>query len=610
MHIGIIGAGPRGLILLADLLQAASQTGKLSISLFDPNPIGGKVWSPTQPLDYIMNSPAQLVTLFNDNQPGANFYEWTQSKVARDFVTQENYQHDFLALMEQLQPNDYAPRALFGVYCQWFYRQQLNRLVPQQQVTYLPTTVTAAQPTSTGFILVTPKQQINVNKLVISSGNVANQLTKTEQALQDYATAHQLTYLGPNHPNEVDLTNIKPKTNVIIRGMGLSFFDYLSQLTTARGGRFTRSGDHGLTYHPSGQEPHIIAGSRRGVPYYPKPINQAQVGEQRPAIFLNPAHIQQGSVAGKLPFKTFINLVQAEIENVYYRIILQNNHPQSDVAEFSAGFAAAADRTAFLNNYHWHPGERLDWKTILNPVAGTKITNIADYQQTLQTWLAKLVADARQGSNHAPITGALATLIDLRTTIQRLVTDQAFTDRDYVEKFLPSFNSFAGFLTAGPPVARYDELMALMRAGIVTILGPQLQVVGVKHQFLARSKFYPDEPFLAQAIIEARLPSANLKRTTNSLLVSLRKQGIITAYQFHPENNETVTSGAVKTDLSTYHPINQQGKPNDQLYVWGVPLSGIEWMTTTLPHPAVHDHNFSVADLITEQLLANPAASS
>ncbi len=52
--------------------------------------------------------------------------------------------------------------------------------------------------------------------------------------------------------------------------MGLAFVDLLVLLMEGRGGRFEDTPDGGLAYLPSGAEPRIWAGSRRGVPYHSK----------------------------------------------------------------------------------------------------------------------------------------------------------------------------------------------------------------------------------------------------------------------------------------------------------------------------------------------------
>ena len=60
--------------------------------------------------------------------------------------------------------------------------------------------------------------------------------------------------------------------------MGLAFVDLLVLLTEGRGGRFQETSDGGLRYLPSGAEPRVWAGSRRGVPFHSK-ISVALRGE-------------------------------------------------------------------------------------------------------------------------------------------------------------------------------------------------------------------------------------------------------------------------------------------------------------------------------------------
>src|SRR5699024_2433131 len=109
--------------------------------------------------------------------------------------------------------------------------------------------------------------------------------------------------IRPGHPTEQDFDRVEPGQRLLVRGMGMSFFDAFSLLTAGRGGRFVPAGtgqasgratgsatgnangnwratgsastsghaSGALRYIPSGREPHLIVGSRRGVPYRSKP---------------------------------------------------------------------------------------------------------------------------------------------------------------------------------------------------------------------------------------------------------------------------------------------------------------------------------------------------
>lgn len=58
---------------------------------------------------------------------------------------------------------------------------------------------------------------------------------------------------------------------MIVRGFGLAFIDLMILLTEGRGGRYETGPSGRLVYRPSGKEPRLFVGSRRGVPYRAKP---------------------------------------------------------------------------------------------------------------------------------------------------------------------------------------------------------------------------------------------------------------------------------------------------------------------------------------------------
>ena len=66
-----------------------------------------------------------------------------------------------------------------------------------------------------------------------------------------------------------DLAAVPAAEPVLVRGLGMGFFDTLTLLTLGRGGRFV-PGAGGLAYEPSGREPVVHVTSRRGVPFRAK----------------------------------------------------------------------------------------------------------------------------------------------------------------------------------------------------------------------------------------------------------------------------------------------------------------------------------------------------
>src|SRR5205085_10993729 len=79
-----------------------------------------------------------------------------------------------------------------------------------------------------------------------------------------------LTYLPTGYTADLDLSRLEPGQDVLVRGAGLAFVDLAVLLTSGRGGRFETGDDGRLRYLPSGREPVLHVGSRRGVPYRAK----------------------------------------------------------------------------------------------------------------------------------------------------------------------------------------------------------------------------------------------------------------------------------------------------------------------------------------------------
>lgn len=96
-----------------------------------------------------------------------------------------------------------------------------------------------------------------------------------------FAARHRLTYLPPAFTADSDLSALGPGEPVLVRGFGLAFIDLMVLLTEGRGGTYTTGADGRPTYRPSGREPVLHVGSRRGVPYHSK-IGYELSGEQPP----------------------------------------------------------------------------------------------------------------------------------------------------------------------------------------------------------------------------------------------------------------------------------------------------------------------------------------
>ena len=112
---------------------------------------------------------------------------------------------------------------------------------------------------------------LTVDSVVLAMGHLDARLNAEQRELLSAAEELGLLYVPPAAPADVDWAVVPAGKPVLVRGMGLNFFDVMGQLTEGRGGRFVAEESNGeLTYLPSCREPLIIAASRRGTPYRAK----------------------------------------------------------------------------------------------------------------------------------------------------------------------------------------------------------------------------------------------------------------------------------------------------------------------------------------------------
>lgn len=604
MKVGIIGAGPRGILLTSQLFNQykyhSDQKSPLSITLFDPYGIGGRVWRTDQSDELIMNSSADQITLFTDASvtmsskvyDGPSLFEWAKSVEANRY----------------LDSNGYAPRVLFGAYIKWFYEDLIK-----QQPTEVSTSLMKSQVMDLTYdtdhhpVIKTNDGTFTFDKVIMSLGQQDNYLSDEEQKLASYAQQNALTYIAPTHPGDADLSDIPAGEPAIIRGLGLSFIDYISELTLGRGGHYMQNEDGSLFYQPSGREPRIIAGSGRGIPYYPKPINEKGYGECEVPKFLTKENIQKNSTDGKIPFDKFMELLLLDLKLVFYKLTINDKYPYKSASKFETEFLANDDKQAVLKQFGFAEEDAFDWDYIINPFKDVQAVGTEDYQSVLINWLNGEIDDSLKGSKTGPLGAARDLLRDFRPAFRQMLVDHCFSNQDLVEQFWGQLDSTINFLIMGPPVVRSKELSALIRSGVVTILAPGMQVKGQDGWFVTAAPKRNTDTFRSATLIEARVPKADLDITANPVLESLVDAKLARTHLVEI-NDQSVGLNAVDVDPSTDQLLDANGAGQPDIYVWGVPLDGLRYVTNAAPRPGVNDTNLQTADRLAAEVLGLPAA--
>lgn len=622
MKVGIIGAGPRGVLLTSQLFNQykyhSDQTSPLSITLFDPYGIGGRVWRTDQSDELIMNSAADQITLFTDASvnmsskvyDGPSLFEWAKSVEANRYLDSNGYSADVIASAAQLQINGYAPRVLFGAYIKWFYQDLIK-----QQPTEVSTSVMKSQVMGLTYdadhkpVIKTNDGTYPFDKVIMSLGQQDNYLSDEEQKLASYAQQNALTYIAPTHPGDADLSDIPAGEPAIIRGLGLSFIDYISELTLGRGGHYMQNEDGSLFYQPSGREPRIIAGSGRGIPYYPKPINEKGYGECDVPKFLTKENIQKNSTDGKISFDKFMELLLLDLKLVFYKLTINDKYPYKSASKFETEFLANDDKQAVLKQFGFAEEDVFNWDYIINPFKDVQSIGTEDYQSVLINWMNGEINDSLKGSKTGPLAASRDLLRDFRPAFRQMLIDHCFSNQDLVEKFWGQLDSTINFLIMGPPVVRSKELSALIRSGVVTVLAPGMQVKGQDGWFVTAAPKRNTDTFRSATLIEARVPKADLDITANPVLESLVDAKLARTHQVEV-NDQSVGLNAVDVDSNTDQLLDASGAGQPDIYVWGVPLDGLRYVTNAVPRPGVNDTNLQTADRLAAEVLGLPVAEN
>ncbi|MFC4771236.1 FAD/NAD(P)-binding protein [Enterococcus hermanniensis] len=586
--IAIIGAGPYGLIVLDQLVKQVPTTSEIKLLIFDPNGPGGKVWRKNQTNQVIMNTVMQHVTLFSEDD-GPNFAEWNQRE-ARNYLKKVNLIADFLPELA-LGVNDYCQRRYYSVYQNWFF-EQIKKTAPKNVQIELITEKVSSVKLQKDQIILQTTNSFRVDDVILATGQSQNELQQAEQENHQFAQEHGLFYQGPGNPADTDLTRLNPKGAILIRGLGLSFFDYLALLVNHWKGSFIEDGGH-LIYQKTGKEQPVIVGSGRGIPYHARPNNQKRPGEEAQPQILTPEFMEtfEGDV------QTFVKLVRKEAELAYYHQKLKSV-VQINLADFLTAYRLG-DSEDVLERYKIPKSQRLDWQLLLDPA---KEVEPEQFSTFIQDYLRKDIKAAEQGNQTGAVGAAIDTYKELQDPWNWMLDHQKFTSKDLFEEFFGSFDREYSFLTIGAPVIRQKQLLALTEAGIITFLAPQMTVGKTDSHFTAYSKQKPDECYKGTNLIEARLPATSLEKTLNPVFIQMREAGYLTPHNLYFEGKDHFT-GALKVKRETHQIIDQEKHVLQHVYCYGIPLEGLDWLTAASPRPKNSDRIFYLAKNIAQSIL-------
>lgn len=584
----LIGAGPRALMLLERLGAHHGSGHRLLVHLVDPHPAGpGRIWRGEQSELLRLNSTLADVSVFPDEScelgapppDGLTLAQWVQQVREGSLDPGAPLDAATRAEVDRLTATDFPSRRLHSHYLAWALRRVEAALPDGVSVRRHRDVALAVEDQGDGgpaTVLLASGARLSADAVVYTVGHTDARPSAESHALSEAAASHGLTYHPPAYTADDDHSGLRPGQTVLVRGLGLAAIDLVVLLTEGRGGRFRPApgqedepaATRRLLYTPSGQEPHLLLGSRRGVPYRSKSVQRL---DHTPAPLEVITHdvLTEAAERGErwdLVDDAF-ELIATELHLAHHRELF-TRHPDRVRGEWESTrrLLLAAPWNAPSVREHLErvvpdPLDRFhvaDWDRPLSTAATAT-------RAELDEVVARHVADDLRVHTRPEHTATLAVwhaLLQIHVVLAE-APQELWNERTREVGLPVTWQGFFSYLASGPPPERLQELSALVDAGVVGFLGPDVSVTVTQQDggavFRAESPAVA-EPTTARALVDAWLPATDVSRSTDPALV-------------HLAGRAGVRGGRVLVDARTGHVLDPAGRPLGRAWALGAPTS-------------------------------------
>lgn len=643
--IAVIGGGPRGISVLeriAAQLEARSGTrpeGQVTVHVVDDTePGAGRVWRTDQTRTLCMNTLADAVTLFTE--PGSSvtapvlegptMYEWAEllrgdtlptdadpdgAKTALYRSHPAMVRGEFHSEIAGMKPESHPSRALYGEYLRWVFSVVLSRLPRQLEVKVHQARATAITPVTcpdgvvrdeitltgqtSGDATSSGGTTVLADATVLAPGWTANEPDALEGFTATSVQMHpELTWVRPANPADQEVADLPAGEDVLVRGLGMGFFDLMAMATVDRGGRFipdpsTRSG---LTYHPSGREPRLVVASHHGYPYQPKPVlhalpSPAPVPRFRAAL----ARLPEDAPADSVDFGAELwPSILRDAQAAYYSTLFGGTCPGHDAdPERLAAVTSLIDDPA-VDPWRLHelpelaalvpdPADRFNLVFYADPVAAYD-REAGDFTAWIADRLSEDLHEARLGTRSA-VKAGLKVIGAVRKAAAVADEPGRFTLRSRRAEYA-ELRRVGQMVGSGPPAFRTAELLCLVDSGHVRFLGahPTVVVDPEKPAFAMSSPTTGDEVVHARTLVDAWLHKPDVRTSADPLTRQLRLEGRLRPFALTDAAGGPVTSSP-EVDLASGRLVHPDGSLDARVHLLGIPLLDFRADMTISPMP-------------------------
>jgi hypothetical protein len=614
----IVGGGPRGVATVLRLVARARahQAPPLRIALVDAVAVGpGATWRMDQPAAYLNNTQADATTVHPDAStrmsgppaPGPDLVDWARrvraegSHPAGQWVLEE---------VEELTGASFPSRRLQGAY----FRDQLEAAVATGavEVTEVLGRAVDLEPRDDDRVVVLEDgRRLTARTVVLAQGMVQGRRGAEVQQLVEFAHRHGLRYVEPGMPAERDCTALPAGQDVIVRGLGANFFDVIGHLAEEWGGRLERiEGDpHGrLRYLPSGREPHLVVGSRRGVPYRSKPDGGRPVRPFAPR-WASPEWFDALAARGGVDFADEVwPVLGREFARVHLEAVAELD-PEAVTGDWLAGLDAAltAEEVDAVLVAALGDGARA-WTLdeLARPTRG-EVVGEDGWARLVHRLIRDELGSMSDPWHHprAAVNGAMGAL---RRRVGRLTARGAFTGESLARDVLGWFDGHSLALASGPPADRVRLVLALLEAGVITLLGPGTAVEADERAGLFRaSSPISGAVVTSRVLLETRMSKGKVPDTDDPLLRALLDSGRARIHTVDgvPTHSMEASGAEISEGAEGGHNlVGADGSVDPAVIVLGIPAQSTQPGSAIGASPGVPSPLLAGADVAARQVMA------
>lgn len=688
--IAIIGVGPRGTSLVerigAHLHAAASEpdtagTGgaaparDLELHLIEETSFGaGRIWRTDQTRELCMNTLADAVTLFTEPgssitgpvRVGPTLYEWgllalatqpTNESATRTMVSdalaaaidripaahaavvdahpiRPGFADAYRRELEAFRPESHPSRALYGEYLEWCLERAIAELPDGVRVIRHRERAVSVAHGDAGRQRIGLRDggAVEADAVVLATGWLPTIETAEEREFTAVlAERPELSWVRPASPVEQDLSGVSSGEHVIVRGMGMGFFDTMALLTLGRGGEFVADARArgGLRYEPSGREPVLHVTSGRGVPFRAKTLygSLPPRPEQR---FL--AGVDWATAPRPIDFdREFWPRIVADAHFDHYRTLrrvrpdatsgtaddvetviaaaiqphlaappVANPASDRDAADADALEAVAQDVADAVAPFIADAADRLDLLGEMRPVR-----HVFDSAEAFDAWVTGRVShdldEAALGRDSAWKAG-LWSVSSARGVANRVGSLGGFDAESRASGFA-MLMAVGGMAGSGPPAFRNRQLLALAEAGFVRFIGPRARVAISDAGFTAASPCVTDSQVTAATLIDSWMHFHRLADSSDPLALGLVEAGRARPFRISARSGEPRDTGAFDIDPATGLLVHADGSLDDAVHVAGIPVDAALHDTVISPMPGTDPPMLRETDRVARSLI-------